>query len=71
MPTEIVTAEPVENYNTDRHFSVKVLKPFLAGSKWREKGEVVKLPAPSVVARTQVTLGEECSCLSTITSGLR
>jgi hypothetical protein len=44
MATEIVTAEPVVNYNIDRHFSVRVLKPFLVGNKWREKGEVVKVP---------------------------
>jgi hypothetical protein len=44
MATEIVTAEPVVNYNIDRHFSVRVIRPFLAGNKWREKNEVLKLP---------------------------
>jgi hypothetical protein len=44
MATEIVTVEPEVNYVADRHFSLKVLKSFLVGNRWREKGETVSLP---------------------------
>jgi hypothetical protein len=44
MSIEIVTAEPEGNYIADRFFSLKVLKAFLVGNRWRERGETVKLP---------------------------
>jgi hypothetical protein len=40
--SEVVQAMPRQD--EDRHYHVRVKTPFLAGTQWREKGQIVRLP---------------------------